>query len=149
MLGVSVGVHMSERFGQFDNRRILSSGEIVAAQQRRLDKRQIRGHKVMKQVREHSEGYSSGKFTVAQLDLERPTEEARAVDTPPASDCCAVCGFSEESGLIGIDVAVLPVSSDEIIWVECSKCEQRDHQLCEDVVPEEVSEKIDGVCSKY
>ena len=47
-----------------------------------------------------------------------------STDTSPASDCCAVCGFSEESGMIGIDVAGLPVSSDEILWVECSKCEQ-------------------------
>ena len=34
MLGVSVGVHMSARFVQLDNRRILSSEGIVAAQQR-------------------------------------------------------------------------------------------------------------------
>ena len=26
--------------------------------------------------------------------------------------------------MIGIDVAGLPVSSNEILWVECSKCEQ-------------------------
>ena len=106
---------------------------------------EIRGHKVMKQVIVKVILLENSLLLNSIL---RPTEEARAVDTP-ASDCCAVCGFSEESGLIGIDVAVLPVSSDEIIWVECSKCEQRDHQLCEDVVPEEVSEKIDGVCSKY
>ena len=32
MLGVSVGVHMSERFVQLDNRRILSSGGIEASE---------------------------------------------------------------------------------------------------------------------
>ena len=124
MLGVSVGVNMAERFVLLDNRRILSSEGNVAAQQRRFAKRQRRGHKVRKQVREHGEGYSSGKFTVAQPDLGRPTEEASVIDTSPASDCCAVCGSSEESGMIGIDVAGLPVSSDEILWVECCKCEQ-------------------------
>ena len=67
-------------------------------------------------MREHDEGYSSGKFTVAQPDLERPTEEATTTDTSPASDCSAVCGFSEDSGMIGIDVAGLQVSSDEILW---------------------------------
>ena len=60
MLGVSVGVHLSERFVQLDNRRILSSFGIVAAQQRGFAKRQTRGHKVRKQVREHGVGYSSG-----------------------------------------------------------------------------------------
>ena len=148
MLGVSVGVHMSERFVQLDNRRILSSERTAAAQQRRFAKRQRRGHNVRKQVRVHGEGYSSGKFTVAQPDVVRPTEEATAIDTSPASDCCAVCGFSEESGMIGIDVAGLPVSSDEILWVECSKCEQWYHQLCVDVEPEELSEEIDWVCGK-
>ena len=144
MLGVSVGVHMSERFVQLDNRRILSSVGTVAAQQRRFAKGQRRGHKVRKQVREHDEGYSSGKFTVAQPDVVRPIEEATA-DTSPASHCCAVCGFSEESGMISIDVAGLPVSSDEILWVECSKCEQWYHQLCVDVESEELSEEIDWV----
>ena len=147
MLGVSVGVHMSGKFVRLDNRRILSSGGIVAAQQRRFAKRQIRGHKVSKQVREHGESYSSGKFTVAQTDLERPREEVTAIDTS-ASDCCAVCGFSEESEMIGIDVAGLPVSSDEILWVECSKCEQWYHQLCVEVEPEELSEEIDWICGK-
>ena len=63
-------------------------------------------------MREHGEGYSSGKSIVAQpdLDLERPTEEATTIDTSPATDYSAVCGFSEESGMIGIDVAGLPVS---------------------------------------
>ena len=97
MLGVNVEVHMSARFVHLDNIRILRSKGYVAAQQRRFSKRQRRGNKVMKQVREHGEGYSSGKFTVAQpdLDLERPTEEESAIDTSPASDCCAVCGFSD------------------------------------------------------
>ena len=62
--------------------------------------------------------------------------------------CCAVCGFSEESEMIGIDVAGLPVSSDEILWVECSKCEQWYHQLCVEVEPEELSEEIDWICGK-
>ena len=46
-------------------------------------------------MREHGEGYSSGKFTVAQPDhdLEGPTEEETAIDTSPTSDCCAVCGL--------------------------------------------------------
>ena len=148
MLGVNVGVHMSARFVQLDNIRILRSEGYVAAQQRRFAKRQRRGHKVRKQVREHGEGYSSGKFTVAQPDLVRPTEEETAIDSSPASDCCAVCGFSEESGMIGIDVAGLPVSSDEILWVECSKCEQWYHQLCVDVESEELSEEFDWVCGK-
>ena len=122
---------VSARFVQLDNSRILSSEGIVAAQQRKFAKRQRRGHKVRKQVREHGEGHSSGKFTVAQPDfhLERQTEEATAIDTSPASDGCAVCGFSEVSGMIGIDVAGLPVSSEEILWVECSKCEQWYQQL--------------------
>ena len=147
MLGVSVGVHMSERFVLLDNGRILSSVGNVAAQQRRFAKRQRRGHKVRKQVVEQGECYSSGKFTVAQPDVVRPTEEATATDTSPASDCCAVCGFREESGMIGIDVAGLPVSSDQILWVECSKCEQWYHQLCVNVESEELSE-IDWVCDK-
>ena len=96
-------------------------------------------------MREHGEGYSSIKFTVTQPDVVRPTEEATAIDTSPASDCCAVCGFSEESGMIGIDVAGLQVSSGEILWGECSKCEQY-HQLC--VESEELSEEIDWVCGK-
>ena len=113
MLGVSVGVHMSESFVQLDNRRILNSEGYVVAQQSGF-KRQRRGHKVRKQVKEHGEGYSSGKFTVAQPDLVRQTEESTAIDTSPASDCCTVCGFSEESGMIGIDIARdIPVSSDE------------------------------------
>ena len=45
-------------------------------------------------MREHGEDYSSGKFTVARPNLERPTEKATAIDTSPANDCCAVCGFS-------------------------------------------------------
>ena len=57
MLGVSVRVHTSERFVQLDNRRILNSEGYVAAQQRRFAKRQRRGHKVRKQVRENGEGY--------------------------------------------------------------------------------------------
>ena len=69
MLGVNVEVHMSARFVHLDNIRILRSKGYVAAQQRRLSKRQRRGNKVMKQVREHGEGYSSGKFTVAQTIL--------------------------------------------------------------------------------
>ena len=51
MLGISFGVHMSERFVQLDNRRILRSEGIVAAQQRRFAKRQRRGYKVRKQGR--------------------------------------------------------------------------------------------------
>ena len=141
---------MSARLVQLDNIRILRSKGYVAAQQRRFAKRQRRGHKVRKQVREHGEGYSSGKFTVAQpdLDRERPTEEATAIDTSPASDCCAVCGFNKESGMIGIDVAGLPVSSDEILWVEGSKCEQWYHQLCVDVESDELYEEIDWVYGK-
>ena len=50
--------------------------------------------------------------------------------------------------MIGIDVAGLPVSSDEILWVECSKCEQWYHQLCVDVESEELCEEIDWVCRK-
>ena len=65
----------------------------------RFAKRKRRCHKVRKHVREHGEGYSSGKFTVAQpdLDLVRPKEEATTINTSPSSDCCAVCGFSQES----------------------------------------------------
>ena len=107
-------------------------------------------NKVRKQVREHGKGYSSGKFTVAQpdLDLERSTVEATTINTSPASDCCAVCGFSEESGMIGIDGAGLPLSSYEILWVECSKCQQWYHQLCVDVESEELSEEMHWVCGK-
>ena len=132
---------MSARFVQLDKRRILSSDEILAAQQRRFAMSKRRGHKVRKQVREHGESYSSGKFTVAQpnLNLERPTEEATAIDTFPASDCCADCGYSEENGKIGIDVVWLPVFSDEIVWVECSKCEQWYYQLCVVVFSEDFS----------
>ena len=75
-------------------------------------------------MREHGEGYSSRKLTVAQPDVMRPTEEATAIDTSPASNCCALCGFSEEGGMIGIEVAGLQVSFDEILWIECSKYEQ-------------------------
>ena len=59
---VSVGVHMSAKFVRLATRRILSSGGIVAAQQRRFAKRQIRGHKVSKQVREHGESHSVWKI---------------------------------------------------------------------------------------
>ena len=52
-----------------------------------------------------------------------PTEEATAIGTTPASDCFAVCGSSEEYGTIYIDVARLLISFNEILWVECSKCD--------------------------
>ena len=50
--------------------------------------------------------------------------------------------------MIGNDVEGLPVSSDEILWVECSKCEQWYHRLCVDVEPQELSEEIDWACGK-
>ena len=50
--------------------------------------------------------------------------------------------------MIGIDVAGLLASSDEILWVECSRCEQWYHQLCVDWESEELGEEIDWVCGK-
>ena len=47
--------------------------------------------------------------------------------------------------MLGIDVTGLPVSSDEILWVECRKCEQSYHQLCVEVESEELSEEVDGI----
>ena len=88
------------------------------------------------------------KFNVAEPDAVTPTKEATTIDTSPTSDCCAVCGFSEERGMIIIDVAGLPISSDEILWVEYSKCEQRDHQLYVDVESENFNEEIDLFCGK-
>ena len=54
MLGVNVGIHMSARFVQLDNIRILRSKGYVAAQQRRFARRQRRGNKVRKEVRASS-----------------------------------------------------------------------------------------------
>ena len=51
-LGVNVGVHMFAKFVQLDIIRILRSEGYVAAQQRRFAKRQRRGDKVWKQVKE-------------------------------------------------------------------------------------------------
>ena len=84
-------------------------------------KKQRRGQKVKKQVREHGEGCSSGKYTIAQPDLERPTEEVSSIDTYPVRYCCEVCGFSEESGKIGINVVGLPVSSNEFLRIGCDR----------------------------
>ena len=50
--------------------------------------------------------------------------------------------------MIGIHVAGLPGSSDEILWVECSKCEQWYRHLCVDVEPEELSGEIDWIYGK-
>ena len=55
MLGVNVGVHMYVRFVQLANRRIICSEGIVATEQRRFVKRQRRGHKLRKLVREDGE----------------------------------------------------------------------------------------------
>ena len=68
------------------------------------------------------------KYTIAQPDLEKPTEEVSLIDTDPVSDCCGVCGFN---------VVGLPVSSDEVLWIGYDKCEQWYHQLCVGVESEE------------
>ena len=60
------------------------------------------------------------KIYYCSTGFEKPTEEVSPIDIYPVSDCWGVCGFSEESEKIGIDVVGLPVSSDEILWIGCA-----------------------------
>ena len=82
-------------------------------------------------MKKHGVGYSSGQYTAAQPDIDTPTSTvptSSTVGSDESDEICEICGFSDESGLVGIGLGV-PVEGD-IDWVQCDLCDKWYHLLC-------------------
>ena len=139
-MGVTPGIRLSETLSKHDER-VMRSGQVIRKQQKKFSKKKWRGKKVKSQISKHGPGYSSGKYTAGRKDNDtddcqiedtKPTSSTAArsdIDIegeeiveapPPDTDCCDICGHSEQDGTIGIGLGVpLPKDDGGLGWVYC------------------------------
>ena len=160
-VGITPGNYLSNLTNKLDTDRIIRSQGIITNQQRKFAKKQRRGNKVKSQVRNHGEGYGTGKYTSAQPDVESDAEDVIPAptssttphtqsDTEPDpqspttsraedDDSCDICGYTEEEGIVGIGLG-MALPSRDIEWVQCDKCMKWYHLLCLGVEGEDLPE---------
>ena len=148
-LGVTPGKHLLDTMTVLDNKRIYRSDRIIREQCERFAKKQRRSQKVNRQVKKHGVGYSSGQYTAAQPDIDTPTSTvptSSTVGSDESDEICEICGFSDESGLVGIGLGV-PVEGD-IDWVQCDLCDKWYHLLCLALTKDEIPTDSHWYCER-
>ena len=163
-VGITPGDYLLETFSKLDQERIIRSANIIRNQQRRFAKKQRRGKKIKSQVRKHGQGYDSGKYTSAQPDVDSDAEDERPAPTTSAAplieadsdgeedplspttslavevtDCCDICGYTEDEGIVGIGLGIALPTGD-ILWVQCAVCLKWFHLLCLGIEDEDLPE---------